>query len=69
MAKQNKEIDEVPIGSRYLIWKHTNYIDSKVILPLGKELVDKFNQGEKIEITEQQLNEIGSHRWLISEVI
>jgi len=39
-----------------------------VILPLDNELVDKFNSGETIEVSEQKLNEIGSHRWLISEV-
>lgn len=52
----------------YLIKKSSNYTDQKVILPLSKELVDKFNNFEEIEVTESQLNEIGYHRWLISEV-
>ena len=54
--------------SIYLIRKADNYKDSEIILPLGFELVNKFNSGETIEVTEMQLNEIGSHRWLISEV-
>jgi hypothetical protein len=66
MAKKIKE--EIESGSIYLIKKADSYKDSKVILPLEKELIDKFNSGETIEITEQQLKEIGYHRWLISEV-
>lgn len=52
----------------YIIKKASNYNDQKVILPLSKELIDKFNNFEEIEVTESQLNEIGYHRWLISEV-
>jgi len=63
-----KKIKEETNGEIYLIKKAENYKDSKVVLPLDKELVDKFNQGETLEVSKEKLNEIGYHRWLISEV-
>lgn len=66
MAKKIKE--EIGTEKTYLIWKAENYKDSKMVLPLDKDRIDKFNLNEKIEVTLQELNEIGYHRWLISEV-
>ena len=46
------------------ISKEKSYDKHKVILNLDAERTEKFNKGEKIEVTEQELNTIGKHRWV-----
>ena len=66
MAKQK---EETPVTTEiYKIKRAENYKGHFIILPLEKSLVDKFNKGETIEVSEKELNEIGTHRWLVSEV-
>ena len=63
MAK-NKET----ISSALIISKEQSYKELKILLAgIDKEREAKFNSGEKIEVTKEELNEIGEHRWLIKE--
>jgi len=63
MAK-NKET----ISSALIISKEQSYKGLKILLAgIDKEREAKFNAGEKIEVTKEELNEIGEHRWLIKE--
>ena len=38
--------------------------DHKIILPIDPERLKAFNEGESIEVTEEELKSIGEHRWL-----
>ena len=49
------------------IYLNPNYKGSKILTNLDEVKDMKFNAGEKIEITEEELNKIGCHRWLIIE--
>ena len=40
------------------------YEEHKILINLDPERDAKFNKGEKIEVTEKELNLIGKHRWL-----
>lgn len=54
-------------ASKLLIYKTEGYKNHRVILiPFGfkGEEEIKFNSGEKLEVTEEQLKSIGKHRWL-----
>ena len=63
MAK-NKEI----ITSGIVISKAPNYTELKVLLAgIDEDRAVKFNSGEKIEVSQEELNAIGGHRWLIKE--
>ena len=63
MAK-NKEI----ITSGIVISKAPNYTGHKVLLAgIDEDRSVKFNAGEKIEVSQEELNAIGEHRWLIKE--
>ncbi len=68
MSKKIKQEILLTEETVYLICKSENYKDSYIILSLDALRSDNFNSGKKIEVTKQELNEIGSHRWLISEV-
>lgn len=50
-----------------LIYKNPNWIDQKILVNLDEVRDLKFNAGEKIEVTEEELKAIGEHRWLIVE--
>lgn len=63
MAKKKEDTEQL-----YIIWKKENYSDQKVVMPIDIERTKKFNDNEKIEVTATELNEIGYHRWLVSEV-
>ena len=59
MAKKKQEKSEL------LISKSKSYGKEHFIkLGLDKEREKKFNKGEKIPVTEEELNAIGKHRWL-----
>ena len=47
------------------ISKAKSYSEHKCKLGLDKEREKKFNKGEKITVTKQELKSIGEHRWLI----
>jgi hypothetical protein len=49
------------------IYLNPNYLGQKILVNLDEIRNIKFNAGEKVEITEQELKEIGNHRWLIVE--
>lgn len=51
----------------FIIYKHQNWLDQPTILDLDPERVIKFNAGEKIQVTEEELKQIDNHRWLIVE--
>ena len=53
--------------SKFLIYKNVNWLDQKVLVNLDEVRDLKFNAGEKIEVTQEELNAIGEHRWLIVE--
>ena len=55
------------IVSKSLIYLNPNYLGQKIIMNLDEVRDLKFNAGEKIEVTEQELKDIGCHRWLIVE--
>lgn len=52
---------------KYTIYLNPNYKGQKILVNLDEIRDLKFNAGEKIEVTEDELNTIGSHRWLIVE--
>lgn len=63
MAK-NKEMSTLMIA----ISKAANYKEHKVLLAgIDKEREDKFNAMQQIEVSTEELNAIGEHRWLIKE--
>lgn len=51
----------------HLIYKHPDWLDQKVLVNLDDLRDTKFNAGEKIEVSPEELNAIGEHRWLIVE--
>lgn len=51
----------------FRISKCPNYSKSRVVLDLDEDRTIKFNSGEVIEVTQEELNQIGLHRWLIME--
>lgn len=55
------------IALKYLISKTNDYLDQKILVNLDEVRDIKFNAGKKVEVTEQELNQIGTHRWLIVE--
>lgn len=55
------------IDTHFLIYKHPDWLDQKVLVNLDDLRDIKFNAGEKIEVTAEELNAIGNHRWLIVE--
>jgi len=58
--KKSKEVK-----SGVTISKNPSYDQHKLRLPgLDLARVIKFNKGEKITITEEELKAIGRHRWL-----
>ena len=52
------------IKSTLTISKAKGYEKHKVLINLDQERDAKFNSGDKIEITEEELKTIGLHRWL-----
>lgn len=52
---------------KYTIYLNPNYGGQKILVNLDEIRDLKFNAGEKIEVTEDELNSIGQHRWLIVE--
>lgn len=52
---------------KYLISLNANYVGQKILTNLDPVRDIKFNAGEKIEVTQDELNLIGYHRWLIIE--
>lgn len=67
MGKQKKIQDQ--IEKIYVINKTANYLEHKIILNgIDEARTQDFNQGKVIEVTQQELKEIGEHRWLISGV-
>ena len=52
--------------STLTISKDPSYDKHKLILKgLGLDRVIKFNKGEEIQVTQEELETIGLHRWLI----
>lgn len=51
----------------HLIYKHPDWLDQKVLVNLDDLRDIKFNAGEKIEVSPEELQSIGEHRWLIVE--
>ena len=51
------------IESTVTISKEKSYKDHKIILPIDAERTAKFNKGETIEVTEEELKTIKG-RWL-----
>ena len=49
------------------IYKNAGWLDQKVLVNLDEVRDIKFNAGEKIQVTEDELKQIGEHRWLIVE--
>ena len=50
------------------ISKAESYKNHKILLAgIDKERQDKFNDMQIIEVSTEELNEIGEHRWLIEE--
>ena len=47
-----------------IIKKHKDYINKLINLQLDEERDKSFNEGEVIEVTEEELEKIGKHRWL-----
>ena len=47
------------------ISKSPSYDKHKLIMHLDLDRTIKFNKGEKIEVTQSELDTIGRHRWLI----
>lgn len=52
---------------KYTICLNPNYKGQKILVNLDEIRDLKFNAGEKIEVTEDELKQIGDHRWLIVE--
>ena len=53
---------------KIVISKAANYSELKVLLAgIDKEREDNFNAMQKIEVSKEELNAIGEHRWLIKE--
>ena len=53
--------------SKLAIYKTDGYKNHSVLISrfgFKKEEEQKFNSGEKLEVTEEQLETIGKHRWL-----
>ena len=53
--------------STVTILKTKSYADHKIVLPLDAQRTEKFNKGEKIEVSEEELTLIkstGNCRWL-----
>ena len=46
------------------ISKAKSYKDHKIILGLDKEREKKFNKGDKITVTQEELETIGKYRWM-----
>lgn len=49
------------------IYLDPNYLGQKILVNLDEIRDLKFNAGEKIEVTEEELKQIGDHKWLIVE--
>jgi hypothetical protein len=49
------------------IYLNPNYLGQKILVNLDEIRDLKFNAGEKIEVTEEELKQIGDHKWLIVE--
>jgi len=47
------------------ISKEPSYDKHKLVMHLDLDRTIKFNKGEKIEVTQSELDAIGLHRWLI----
>ena len=56
--------EKKPVKSGIVISKSKSYEVHKIVLGLDKERTIKFNKGEKITITKEELETIGEHRWL-----
>lgn len=50
--------------STVTIFKSKSHSEHKIILPIDAERQDKFNSGQSIEVTTEELEAIGKHRWL-----
>ena len=46
------------------ISKAEGYKDMKIILGLDEKRDKEFNSGKKVEVTKDELNKIGTPRWL-----
>ena len=53
--------------THFLIYKHSDWLDQKVLVNLDELRDIKFNAGEKVEVSPEELQSIGDHRWLIVE--
>jgi len=56
--------EKKPVKSGIVISKSKSYAEHKISLKLDKERTGKFNKGEKITVTKEELKTIGKHRWL-----
>ena len=52
--------------SKLLISKEKGYKDMKCVLGLDAKREKDFNSMKKIEVTKEELLEIGEYRWLLS---
>jgi len=58
--------EKKPVKSGIVISKSKSYEVHKISLDkyVDKERTIKFNKGEKITVTKEELKTIGEHRWL-----
>lgn len=59
--------ENINTHSRFVIYKNSDWLDQRVLVNLDDLRDTKFNAGEKIEVSAEELNAIGEHRWLIVE--
>jgi len=57
-------IEKKPVKSGIVISKSKAYDVHKISLGLDKERTIKFNKGEKITVTKDELKTIGDRKWL-----
>ena len=48
-----------------IISREPSYDKHKLVMHLDLDRTIKFNKGEKIEVTQEELDVMGLHRWLI----
>ena len=59
--------EKKPVKSGIVIFRSKSYDVHKISLGkfgIDKERTKKFNKGEKITVTKDELKTIGEHRWL-----
>ena len=52
------------LKSKLTIFKQASYAEHRCLLGLDKKREDEFNKGKSVEVSQEELDSIGSHRWL-----